>query len=157
MVSLAAKESGLDKDFISKLNQSDDALRTLYLTTAPVKYAIEAQEAIIKKIAENGSCLIVGIAADYVLRDREELVSIFIHAPKDYRVKNVMQMYNDTENNAVKYIEKSDKNRSTYYKAISSKNWNNLNNYDLSIDSSIGVEKTADIICEYIKTSGKIM
>lgn len=150
MTALAAKESGLDQEFVSKINQSNDILHDLYLTTSPVKYAIEAQEKVIKKIAENGSCVLVGRAADYVLKDEKDLVRIFIYANKDYRIKNIMNMYKDSKKDAIKNIDKSDKNRSSYYKLISGKVWGDKENYDLCIDSSIGSEKTADIICDYI-------
>ncbi len=150
MTAIAAKESGLDKEFVSKINQSSNIMHDLYLTTSPVQYAIDAQNKAIRKIAEQGTCVLVGRAADYVLQDYKNLVRIFIYAPKDYRVKNVMEMYNDSEKDAIKNVEKSDKNRASYYKIISGKTWGDVSNYDLCIDSSIGKEETADIICEYI-------
>ena len=61
-----------------------------------------------------------------------------------------MEMYNDTKENAKKNILKSDKNRASYYEMVSSQTWGNPENYDLCIDSSIGKEKTAEIICDYI-------
>lgn len=155
MIGLAAKESGLDKDFISEINTNSDPLHSLYLSTSPVGFAMQAQDQIIRKIAEKGSCVIVGRAADYVLRDNNNVVRIFIHAPKEYRIKNVMEMYGDSEKDATKNVEKSDKARSNYYKTISSLEWGNANNYDLSIDSSIGKEVTADIICDYINKTKK--
>lgn len=151
LTAIAAQESGLDREFISKLNQKSDVLHDLYLTTAPVKYAIEAQEKVIKKIASKGSCVIVGRAADYVLKNQKHVVRVFIYAPIDYRVKSVMEMYGDTKENAKKNILKSDKNRASYYRMISSKDFGDVNNYDLCIDSSIGAEETAKIICEFIK------
>ena len=122
-----------------------------YLTTSPVKYAIEAQDKVIKMIADKGSCVIVGRAADYALKDNKNLVKIFIYAPMDYRIKNIMEMYGDTKIKAKRNIEKSDKNRASYYEIISGQTWGNYENYDLCIDSSIGKEKTAEIICDYIK------
>ena len=151
MTALAAKESGLDKEFVSKINQNTDVLHELYLTTTPVQYAIEAQEKVINKIADEGACVLVGRAADYVLRNNKNVIKVFIYAPKDYRVKKVMEMYGDTEKDAYKNIEKSDKNRASYYQMISGKNWGQVENYDLCIDSSIGKEETAKIICEYIR------
>ncbi len=150
MTALAAKESGLDKEFISDINSTKDVMHDLYLTTAPVKYAIEAQEKVIKMIAKKGSCVLVGRAADYVLRNNKNLIRIFIYAPKEYRIKKVMEMYHDTKEKALKNIEKSDKNRASYYEIISGQKWGNPENYDLCIDSSIGKEKTTEIICDYI-------
>lgn len=155
ITALAAKESGLDKEFVSKINQDENFLHNLYLTTAPVKYAIEAQEQVIKKIAENGSCVLVGRAADYVLKENKNLVRIYIYAPLEYRVKNIMEMYNDTEKSAKANIHKSDKNRSNYYNLISGQTWGDAKNYDLCIDSSIGKEKTVEIICDYLEKINK--
>lgn len=151
LTAIAAEESGLDKEFISKLNQKSNVLHDLFLTTAPVKYAIEAQEKVIKQIAEKGSCVIVGRAADYVLRSNKNIVRIFIYAPEEYRIKSVMEMYKDTKEEAKKNIHKSDKNRASYYKMISGATFGDVDNYDLCIDSSIGAEETADIICDFIK------
>lgn len=151
MTAIAAKESGLDKEFVSDLHfNSPTALNDLYLSTSPVQYAIQAQDRVIKKIAEQGSCVIVGRAADYVLRNNKDLVKIFIYAPKDYRVSNIMKMYNDTKQEALKNIEKSDKTRSNYYKTVSGLDCGKIENYDLCIDASIGKEATANVICEYI-------
>lgn len=152
MTALAAQEAGLDREFIDKLNSSNNILRDLYLTTEPVKYAIEAQEKAINMIADKGSCVIVGRAADYVLRDRKNVVRIFITANVETRIKNVMNMYKDKKSEAQKNIKKSDKNRSSYYKAISGKEWGKAENYDLCIDSSIGTKETAKIIINYINT-----
>ena len=151
MTLIAAQESGLDKEFISNLHlNSPTVLNDLYLSTSPVQYAIQAQDRVIKEIANQGSCVIVGRAADYVLRDNKDLVRIFIYAPKDYRVSNIMKMYNDTKQDAIKNVEKSDKTRSNYYKTISGLEWGKIDNYDLCIDSSIGKEECARIICEYV-------
>ena len=151
LTAIAAEESGLDKEFISKLNQKSNILHDLYLTTTPAKYAIEAQEKVIKKIAEKGSCVIVGRAADYILRNYKNVIRIFIYVPEEYRIHSVMEMYGDSECDAKKNIHKSDKNRASYYKLISNNTFGNVNNYDVCIDSSIGVEKTTQIICEFIK------
>ena len=153
MTAIAAKESGLDKEFISNLHlNSPTALNDLYLSTSPVQYAIQAQDRVIKEIANQGSCVIVGRAANYVLRDNKNLVRVFIYAPKDYRVSNIMKMYNDTKQEAIKNVEKSDKTRSNYYKTISGLELGKIDNYDLCIDSSIGKEECARIICEYVNS-----
>ena len=151
MTALAAKESGLDKEFISKINRANDVWYDLYLTTSPVKYAIKAQDKIIRKIAEQGSCVIVGRAADYILKDNKNLVRVFIYANQEYKIKKLQEMYGDSEKDAIKNMNKSDKNRASYYNLISGKTWGDYKNYDLLIDSSIGIEETANAIVEYIK------
>ncbi len=148
MTALAAQESGLAKEFIDRINSDENAvMRELYLSTSAVQQAVIAQDKAINLIADKGSCVIVGRAADYVLRNRENVVRIFIHAPKEYRVKKVMEMYGDTEQEGRKSIARSDSARGSYYKSISGHTWGDPHQYELSVDSSIGPEKTAELIC----------
>ncbi len=148
MTALATKESGLDQAYIKKVNSNDgeEIAQELYLTTSPAKYAIEAQDEIVREIASRGSCVIVGRAADYVLREHKDLLRVFIYAPKDFRVKNIMAMYHDDEKSAKKNLERADKNRAEYYNLISGQKWGDSHNYDLCIDASLGKEKVAEII-----------
>lgn len=151
MTALAAQESGLAKEFIDRINSDENAvMRELYLSTSAVQQAVIAQEKAINLIADMGSCVIVGRAADYVLRNRDNVVRIFIHAPKEYRVKKVMEMYGDTEQEGRKSIARSDSARGSYYKSISGHTWGDPHQYELSVDSSIGPEKTAELICGYV-------
>lgn len=151
MITLAAKESGLNREFISDIHKnSPDIMRDLYLSSNAVQYAIKAQDAIIREIAENGSCVIVGRAADYILKDYDNVVRIFIHAPQNYRIQRVMDVYGDTPKEARVNIERSDKARASYYEHISGTHWGDARNYELTVDSSDGVEKTAQFIVRYI-------
>ncbi len=153
ITALAAQESGLHKAFISDINvNSPKLLHDLYLSTTVIQQAIIAQKQIIGNIALQGSCVIVGRAADYVLRKHSDLVRIFIYAPKDYRIKKVMEVYGDTHKEAEKNIHYSDEARATYYHNISGLRWGNAHNYDLLIDSSIGVEKSAEVIYNFINS-----
>ncbi len=120
MVAIAAQESGLVEEFISNLNSDKNAvMRELYLSTDVVQRAIVAQDKAIKKIADAGSCVIIGRAADHVLRDmrdRKDVVRIFIYAPEEYQGKKVMEMYGDTEEAARRNIARSNSAKSVCYK-----------------------------------------
>ena len=152
MIAIAAHESGLDREFISDINKnSPEILKELYLSSRVVRYAIEAQDRIIKKIADNGSCVIVGRAADHVLKERDSVFRIFIYAPKEYRIKRVMEVYGDSKSDAERNIRRSDKARAAYYRHISGCKWGLSENYELMIDSSVGVEKSAEKILEAIE------
>lgn len=147
MVALAAHESGLDREFISDIHKNaPDALRDLYLSSQVIRHAIKAQDHIIRKIADNGSCVIVGRAADYVLKDYPNVVRVFVHAPIKYRIGRVMEVYGDTLREARRNVRRSDKARASYYRHISGKRWGAAGNYELTIDSSVGVEKAAEQI-----------
>ncbi len=151
MTALAAQQSGLDKEFISSLNKNaPKALYNLYLSTRVVRLAVVAQHKIITEIAENGSCVIVGRAADFVLNDNPHIVKIFIGADEEYRKNRVMEIYGDTLEEAEDNIRRSDKARAAYYRHISGKRWGDKDNYDLYIDSSNGVEESSKTILEFI-------
>lgn len=155
MIALAAKESGLSKEFISSLNTNENmAMRELYLSTEAVQQAVTAQDKAIKRIANTGSCVIVGRAADYVLRGYENVVRVFVYAPAGYRVQNVMKMYGDTQEQGKKSIARSDAARAAYYKSISGREWGDPHGYELCVDSSIGAEAAASLICEYMRHRG---
>ena len=157
MVALAAHESGLDREFISDIHKNaPDALRDLYLSSHAVQRAMRAQANIIRKIADNGSCVIVGRAADYVLRNYKNVVRVFIHAPTEYRIGRVMEVYGDTLGEAKRNIRRSDKARASYYRHISGKRWGDAGNYELVVDSSVGVEKSADMILDYVSNEWKM-
>lgn len=151
MTALAAQESGLDKEFVSGINKNaPHLLYNLYISTKVVRLAVIAQHKIIEKIADNGSCVIVGRAADYVLKDRENVVRIFIGAPKEYRIGRVMEVYGDSRDEAEDSICHSDKARAAYYRHISGKRWGDEKNYDLVVDSSCGVQKAGERILGFL-------
>ncbi len=154
MIALAAHESGLDREFISDIHKnSPDILRDLYLNSSAVRMAIAAQAKILRKIADCGSCVIVGRAADYVLRDRPDVIRVFIHAPRAYRIRRVMEVYGDSLKEAKRNIRRSDKARSSYYRHISGRRWADARHYTLSLDSSSGVREMADRLLAYVATA----
>lgn len=157
LVAVAAQESGLAQEFISGINSDENAvMRELYLSTDPVKRAIAAQDTAIRKIADAGSCVLIGRSADYVLRNYKDVVRIFIHAPKSYREKKVMEMYGDSPEAAKKSIARSDAARAAYYKSVSGKEWGDPHGYELCIDASMGEDTAANLICDYIKRMNKL-
>ena len=147
---IAAEKSGLAEEFINEVEDKTSALYTLYLSTDVNQVAISAQAKALKQIAENGACVVVGRAADHVLKDYD-LCKIHIYAPIEYKLKRIMNNYGDNEQQAQNNIEKADKRRAKFYKNVTGKTWGAKENYDLSIDSSIGVEKTVETIVEYLK------
>lgn len=148
---LAAEESGLSREFISDLNSdSPRRFKELYLSTEVIRDAIAAQDRVIRRIAENGRCVIVSRDANYILRGYPTLLRVFIYAPSDYRIRNVMYVYGDTKDEEEKNIRHSDEARGAYYHSVSSEKWGEGCNYDLLINSSIGIEASAEVILEYV-------
>ena len=166
IVALIAKESGLSldfieetgeystgiEDFISLFNSSFYGQVPLADGSYSLKDSIEIlQHNIVKKIAEDGPCVIVGRSADYILREREDCLNTFIHAPFEDKYKRVIETYGVSSETAKSDILKKDKGRATHYKHYTELNWGDYKNYHLSIDSSIaGLEGTCDIIIEIL-------
>ena len=132
-------------------NYTEEEIYDKFLSLDVKKEAIINQAKVIKKIANNGDAVIIGRCADYILNDNDNLVKVFIYAPLDYKIKNIMKNYGDNEKEAKKHIIASDKSRAAYYGVIANKVWGDKNNYDLCIDARIGNENVVKIICNYIK------
>ena len=109
----------------------------------------------IEKIAKEGSAVFIGRCADYVLRNVEDVLSVFLYAPMDMRVRTVMQRYDISEKRARDQIQKEDKARASYYNYYTSAKWGKMESYDLCIDTSIlGPDKTAEQIIDFAKSMG---
>lgn len=111
-----------------------------------------AQSDVIRKVAEEGPCVIVGRCADYVLKDKPGVINIFIWADLKFRIKRVMESEGLTEAKAVERIQKIDKSRANYYNYHASEKWGRALNYHLSIQSDfVGMNQCADCIKTYIE------
>ena len=132
-------------------NFSNEEIYDNFLSLDVSKEAIINQANTIKKIANVGDAVIIGRCSDYILRENKNLIKVFIYAPMDYKIKNIMNNYGDSEKQAKTHILESDKSRANYYSAIANKVWGDKNNYDLCIDAKIGNENVVKIICDYVK------
>ena len=109
-----------------------------------------AQFETIKKIAEKESCVIVGRCADYALSDNPDCINVFIHADLDVRIKNVSRNMNITENKARDIINKTDKQRASYYNYYTSKKWGDSKSYNLSLDAGkLGTDNCVEMILKF--------
>jgi cytidylate kinase len=109
-------------------------------------------QAKIKQLAEEESCVIIGRCADYVLKDYDNVLSVFIHAPKDYCMEQAAKKVSMPPRELEKYIAKTDKRRAEYYKFYTGREWTDARNYDLCLDSSkLGFERCVEEIQAYIK------
>ena len=138
------------KNSIVNIN-SNEEIYDNFLSLDVNKEAIINQSKVIKEIANTKDAVIIGRASDYILEENKNIIKVFIYASIDYRIKNIMKNYGDTEKDAKKHILQSDKSRSSYYGAISNRTWGDKNNYDLCIDAKIGNENVVKIICDYVK------
>lgn len=105
----------------------------------------------IKSIASNESCVIVGRCADYVLKDSENVVTVFICAPQEEKINRAIRYYGLDPNKAASIINKKNKKRRSYYNFYTDKDWGNPSSYDLCINSKNGIDSAVDAICAYTK------
>lgn len=148
------KEFALKHGFVSN-KESEDYIYSQFLSLDINKNSIILLSNVIKEIAKKGNCVIVGRAVDYILKEDEKLVRIFLYAPLEYRLNKVMEIYHDSHEDALRYIHKSDHSRKSYYEVISNKTWGDKSNYDLCLDCKLGNETIKDIICNYVKSLNK--
>ena len=117
-------------------------------TDMPMNHKIFlAQFEAIKKLAEEGPCVMVGRCADYALADNPNLFSVFIHANMDWRINRISAKYLKSAKEAKELIQKTDKSRSSYYNYYTNKKWGDAASYNLCVDSSrLGVEGTVKML-----------
>ena len=109
------------------------------------------QSDVIRKVAEEGPCIIVGRCADYVLKEREDVVNLFIKAAMSFRIERAVSEYDIEENKAADVILKNDKRRGNYYNYHVGEKWTDLNNYDLVVRSDLsGIDNAVKCICTYL-------
>ena len=151
-----AIETGLSEEYIESHEQKRDVLDGLNngyyfgLNNADDLFIKEAE--LIKDVAEKESCVIIGRCADFILQDKENVLKVFIYSDMEDKIKRATEIYGFDKEKAEKEIKRIDKLRANHYKYYTEKQWDNHANYDICINSdTLGVEKSADIICEMIK------
>ncbi len=111
------------------------------------------QSEVIREYAAAGSCVIIGRCADYVLRDEENVLKIFIYSDIETREKRIRERYPDIKSSQVlDVINKTDKRRASYYNFYTGNKWGKYDNYDLAINAAtFGVEKTSELVADFAK------
>jgi putative MATE family efflux protein len=157
-----AKETGLSEEYIESNEQKRDNLSGLNsgyyagLNNADELFLRESE--LIKEVADKESCVIIGRCADFILRDRNNVVKIFVYSNMEDKIKRATEIYGLNKSKAEKEIKRIDKLRANHYKYYTEKDWKNPSNYDICINSdTLGVEKSADLICEIIKEKSDSM
>jgi len=166
-IATAAKESGICQEIFESHDEkpTNSFLYSLVMDTYSFGYSsgsytdmplnhkvFLAQFDAIKKIAKAGPCVLVGRCADYALEDNPELLSVFIHADMDARIRRIARDFDLTDAKAKDMIRKTDKQRSSYYNYYTNKRWGDANSYQFCLDSSkLGIEGTVEAILKLIE------
>lgn len=152
IINLASKKSGLNVDYIESIDQTKGC--SSYINNNDDLLYV-AEEKVIKSVSKD-SCVIVGRCADYILRKNKALVKVFLYSDPSSKEKRAILYYGLKEKNVLKEIEKIDKEREKHYKFYTGTDWKNFSNYDIMLNvDKYGVEKTADIIVDYINNLNK--
>ena len=163
LVTMAAEKSNIDKDVLANVDEkpTGSLLYSLVMSgglrglTTPLYYEMPindklfiAQSDVIKKLAKEGPCVIVGRCADYVLESEPcQTFNVFLYADMEYKIKRIEMLYGLDRKTATDRINKTEKQRKSYYNYYSNKEWGNMNGYDLCLNvSSIGIDHTVEII-----------
>ncbi len=167
LIARVAKESGLSENLFREMDEtpSSSLLYSLVMGVQSSKglyyhyndmlngdnmFRIQAD--LIKKIAQEGPCIIVGRCADYILRDNPKLIKLFLYADKESRIKTIIQRNDVDEKEAQSAVQKADKRRANYYNFYTNSEWGHVNNYDFCMDTTkLSMEKSVDYLYEYIK------
>ena len=151
-----AKKTGLSEEYIENNEQKRNVLASLNngyyfgLNNADELFIEESK--MIKEVADTESCVIIGRCADFILKDRKNVFKVFIYSNMEDKIKRATEFYGFDKNKAEKEIKRIDKLRANHYKYYTEKEWSDHSNYDVCINSdTLGVEKSADLICEMVK------
>ncbi len=153
--------TGIDKDLIhsSEDKTSNNFWYSGFLggdSLSTYDKVFMGQSRVIKNLAKKGSCVFVGRCATKVLENKENVVRVFISAPLSQRISRISNLYKISPIEAEKMIKKNDKARAQYNKKYGEIKWGACENYDLCLSTSIGTNKTAEIIVEYMKKRGLV-
>lgn len=150
VITLASKSSGLNEEYIE---ESEQKLVNAKFENNNDDRIFIAEEKVIKKLAKENSCVIVGRCADYILKDQKNVTKIFLYSDDKHKVDRAVKYYNLKRDSALREINKINKLRAKHYKYYTDRNWYDYSNYDLAINVDVlGVSKTADLIKDYIST-----
>lgn len=173
LIALAAQRSGIAPEVYASIDETATNSLLYALSTGAFMFSSHfsssvdlpmndklyiLQNKIISDIAEKeGSCVIVGRCADYILRNNPNCVSVFVYAPLEQRIERIKKKDGITADAAESKIVKTDKRRANYYNFYTNQEWGDISSYELAISSyPLGSEKTAEMILEYVKYREKV-
>lgn len=160
MISHIAEESGLSPDYIeesAELSPKKGLFAYVFTGRDRVGKSVEdmvyeAQRTVILEIAKKENCVIIGRNADFILRDRDDVLNVFIHGNLPEKTKRICDLYHVTESEAVKMMADIDKRRMANYNFYTEQKWGMAGNYTLTLNSSaLGYEKCEEMIISCVK------
>lgn len=167
LIRIASQQSGLKEEFFERVDEqkhfslfpgilglrnsiTDDFFSNYYLSNESL---FRIQSDVMRKLAEEGSCIFVGRCADYVMKEERNCLNVFISADTADRIRRIAASHRITEGKASDMIERTDRGRSSYYNYFTGKTWGAADSYDLCINSSLlGIDETVRLISSVAET-----
>ena len=148
-----AQESGFDADYIREAGEytpggfPSSALSNRSFGPTNEDYLWKIQYNVISDLAEKGSCVIVGRCADYILKDKADCLTVFIHADMAFRANRIVSVYGQREESPEERLKDKDKRRAAYHRFYTNMKWGQAKNYHLCLDSGVlGIDKCVETI-----------
>ncbi len=161
LIEYAATKSGISPEVLEQYDEKATNSLLYSLSISAYSYAGTAmnspnlplndqlfisQSEVIKQLADEGPCIILGRCSDYVLRDRDDVLKVFVHCDIDTRVDNVSKRLGISTSKAKDIIKKTEKRRASYYNYYTHRKWGDVSHFDLAINSTGGIEKVVETI-----------
>lgn len=159
LVEHIALESGFAPKFVEEHGEHSPGKNMLSYMFAPqgvpgvmngmstADFLWNIQCSVILQLADKGPCVIVGRNADYILKDRQDALHVYIHADMDYRADRIVRLYGESEKSPVARLQEKDKRRRVNYQHYTGREWGQAQNYDICLNSStLGIEQCAELI-----------
>ncbi|MDR0917453.1 MAG: cytidylate kinase-like family protein [Oscillospiraceae bacterium] len=171
LITLTAEKSGLSQSYVENSEERVDNgfMSSMsfnayhgfdsigYYETPTTDKMFIAQSEVVREIAAQGACVIIGRCADYVLRHEPNLIRVFIRADTEDRIQRAIESYELPRKNAIKYVKKADKARSNYYRFYTNRTWGDPEHEDLIINSSYcGSAGVVELIKKFLQVKGYI-
>ena len=165
LVDKVAEESGFHADFIEEAGEyapvTNSFLFNIAVSPNPLSMMntmsmadqlFVCQTNVIRRLADEGPCVIIGRCADYILKDREDCLHVFIHAVMEHRAERIVEKYGHTKQTPQKRLTDKDNKRRVYYRHYTNRNWGEAQNYHVSLNSGlVGIDKCVDFIVDLAK------
>lgn len=160
LIAKIAEESGYNEEFVAEESEEAPTKSRFAYTfvgrdiqgMSISDYLWQAEVKVIHELAEKGPCVIVGRCADYLLRNRDDVLNVFIHADMKSKAERIVRLYGETEHSPEKRLAEKDRKRSLHYEYYTDQEWGKASNYHIALDSSkFGIDKCVDIITDLAK------
>jgi len=161
LIKTVAEKTGFDPNYVEEYGEYSPGKSLLSLLSSftgahgtmggmsVYDFLYVVQRKAILEVAEQGPCVIVGRCADYILKDREDALHVFVHADEAFKAERIVRLYGESEKKPEERLKEKDTKRAVNYKHFTDRNWGDCRNYDLSLNSGkLGIDRCVELIVQ---------